>query len=135
HAVVRSLRQALIHDARRPSQIPDRMPNLTRMSTPATPTAGTAGGGQDATTEGNPRGRVVVASLIGTSIEFYDFYIYATAASLVFPALFFPNIEDPTTQLLSSFAVFGVAFVARPVGSVLFGHFGDRIGRKTTLVA
>jgi len=111
------------------------MPNLTRMSTPATPTAGTTGGGQDPATEGNPRGRVVVASLIGTSIEFYDFYIYATAASLVFPALFFPNTEDPTTQLLSSFAVFGVAFVARPVGSVLFGHFGDRIGRKTTLVA
>ncbi|HEV6952007.1 MAG TPA: MFS transporter [Promicromonospora sp.] len=83
----------------------------------------------------NSRGRVVVASLIGTSIEFYDFYIYATAASLVFPALFFPNAEDPTTQLLSSFAVFGVAFVARPLGSVLFGHFGDRIGRKATLVA
>ncbi|MCF4121681.1 MHS family MFS transporter [Antribacter sp. KLBMP9083] len=83
----------------------------------------------------NPRGRVILASLIGTSIEFYDFYIYATAASLVFPALFFPNLEDPTTALLSSFAIFGVAFVARPVGSVLFGHFGDRIGRKATLVA
>jgi metabolite-proton symporter len=101
------------------------------MSTSASSTAGTGAGEQ----AGNPRGRVVVASLIGTSIEFYDFYIYATAASLVFPALFFPNTTDPTTQLLSSFAVFGVAFVARPVGSVLFGHFGDRIGRKATLVA
>jgi len=82
----------------------------------------------------NSRGRVIVASLIGTSIEFYDFYAYATAASLVFPALFFPN-QDGTTALLASFAAFGVAFVARPVGSVLFGHFGDRVGRKTTLVA
>ncbi|MFI2101817.1 MFS transporter [Isoptericola sp. NPDC019693] len=82
----------------------------------------------------NSRGRVVVASLVGTSIEFYDFYAYATAATLVFPALFFPN-QDPTTALLASFAAFGAAFVARPVGSVLFGHFGDRIGRKRTLVA
>ncbi|MFC7876283.1 MFS transporter [Isoptericola sp. NPDC057391] len=82
----------------------------------------------------NSRGRVIVASLVGTSIEFYDFYAYATAASLVFPALFFPN-QDGTTALLASFAAFGVAFVARPLGSVLFGHFGDRVGRKTTLVA
>ncbi len=81
----------------------------------------------------NTRGRVILASLIGTSIEFYDFYVYATAAVLVFPALFFTN-EDPTTALLSSFAVFGVAFIARPVGSILFGHFGDRLGRKGTLV-
>lgn len=81
----------------------------------------------------NTRGRVILASLIGTSIEFYDFYVYATAAVLVFPALFFTN-ENPTTALLSSFAVFGVAFIARPVGSILFGHFGDRIGRKGTLV-
>jgi len=82
----------------------------------------------------NTRGRVIFASLIGTSIEFYDFYIYATAAVLVFPALFFPA-ENETAQLLSSLATFGVAFVARPIGSILFGHFGDRIGRKTTLVA
>ena len=81
----------------------------------------------------NTRGRVILASLIGTSIEFYDFYVYATAAVLVFPALFFTS-EDPTTALLASFAVFGVAFIARPVGSILFGHFGDRIGRKGTLV-
>lgn len=82
----------------------------------------------------NSRGRVIVASLIGTTIEFYDFYVYATAAVLVFPKLFFPS-ADETTQLLSSFAIFGVAFIARPLGSVLFGHFGDRIGRKGTLVA
>ncbi|MBG0738370.1 MHS family MFS transporter [Paeniglutamicibacter antarcticus] len=82
----------------------------------------------------NTRGRVILASLVGTTIEFYDFYVYATAAVLVFPKLFFPN-ADSTTQLLSSFAIFGVAFVARPVGSVLFGHFGDKFGRKGTLVA
>jgi metabolite-proton symporter len=82
----------------------------------------------------NPRSRIIVASLIGTSIEFYDFYAYATAAVLVFPTLFFAN-ADPTISLLQSFAVFGVAFVARPIGSILFGHFGDRIGRKQTLVA
>ena len=82
----------------------------------------------------NSRGRIIVGSLIGTSIEFYDFYVYATAAVLVFPALFFTN-EDPTVSLLQSFAVFGVAFVARPIGSILFGHFGDRICRKKTLVA
>jgi metabolite-proton symporter len=82
----------------------------------------------------NSRSRVIVASLIGTSIEFYDFYVYATAAVLVFPALFFPNSEG-VYALLSSFAVFGVAFVARPLGSILFGHFGDRNGRKGTLVA
>ncbi|MGX4694537.1 MFS transporter [Streptomyces sp. JNUCC 63] len=82
----------------------------------------------------NSRSRVLIASLIGTTIEFYDFYIYATAAVLVFPALFFPN-SDPTTALLSSFAVFGAAMVARPIGAVVFGHLGDRIGRKGTLVA
>ncbi len=82
----------------------------------------------------NSRGRVIFASLIGTSIEFYDFYVYATAAVLVFPKLFFPT-ADETTQLLSSFAVFGVAFVARPLGSIIFGHFGDKFGRKGTLVA
>jgi metabolite-proton symporter len=85
-------------------------------------------------TVGNPRSRVILASLIGTSIEFYDFYVYATAAVLVFPKLFFPNADD-ATALLSSFAAFGAAFVARPIGSIIFGHFGDRIGRKGTLVA
>ncbi|MCK9793017.1 MHS family MFS transporter [Isoptericola sp. 4D.3] len=97
-------------------------------------TSVTSGAPSTPTPAVNSRGRVIVASLIGTSIEFYDFYAYATAASLVFPALFFPN-QDGTTALLASFAAFGVAFVARPVGSVLFGHFGDRVGRKATLVA
>jgi len=78
--------------------------------------------------------RILTASLIGTAIEFFDFYIYATAAVLVFPRLFFPASE-PATATLASLATFAVAFVARPIGSVLFGHFGDRIGRKATLVA
>ena len=82
----------------------------------------------------NSPGRVLFASLIGTTIEFFDFYIYATAAVLVFPRLFFPA-ADPTSATLQSFATFALAFFARPVGSALFGHFGDRIGRKATLVA
>jgi len=82
---------------------------------------------------GVPRRRIVLASMVGTTIEFYDFYIYATAAVSVFPHLFFPK-GDSTTALLASLATFGLAFVARPVGSVLFGHFGDRVGRKATLV-
>ena len=82
---------------------------------------------------GVPRRRIVIASMVGTTIEFYDFYIYATAAVSVFPHLFFPK-SDPTTALLASLATFGLAFVARPVGSVVFGHFGDRVGRKATLV-
>ena len=80
----------------------------------------------------SPR-QVLVASLVGTSIEFFDFYIYATAAVLVFPGLFFPS-TDPTSARLASLATFGVAFFARPIGSALFGHFGDRIGRKATLI-
>jgi metabolite-proton symporter len=80
----------------------------------------------------SPR-QVLFASLIGTTIEFFDFYIYATAAVLVFPRLFFPG-SDPAAATLESLATFGIAFLARPVGSALFGHFGDRIGRKTTLV-
>lgn len=84
--------------------------------------------------KGNSPARVLFASLIGTTIEFFDFYIYATAAVLVFPKLFFPG-EDPTTATLSSFATFAIAFFARPVGAALFGHFGDRVGRKATLVA
>jgi metabolite-proton symporter len=82
----------------------------------------------------NTARQVLFASLIGTAIEFFDFYIYATAAVLVFPKLFFPA-SDPTTAMLSSLATFGIAFFARPIGSALFGHFGDRVGRKTTLVA
>jgi metabolite-proton symporter len=82
----------------------------------------------------NTPGQVLFASLIGTAIEFFDFYIYATAAVLVFPRLFFPA-TDARSATLASLATFGIAFLARPIGSALFGHFGDRIGRKTTLVA
>jgi len=82
----------------------------------------------------NSASRVLIASLAGTTIEFFDFYIYATAAVLVFPKLFFPSI-NPATAMLESLATFALAFFARPVGAALFGHFGDRIGRKTTLVA
>lgn len=82
----------------------------------------------------NSPGQVLFASLIGTTIEFFDFYIYATAAVLVFPKLFFPA-ADPTSAKLQSLATFALAFFARPVGSALFGHFGDRVGRKATLVA
>jgi len=88
----------------------------------------------DAVLPQNSAGRVLFASLIGTTIEFYDFYIYATAAVLVFPRLFFPG-ADPTTAMLSSFATFSIAFFARPIGALAFGHFGDKVGRKATLVA
>lgn len=81
----------------------------------------------------SPR-RILIASLMGTAIEFFDFYIYATASVLVFPRLFFPA-ADPATATLASLATFAIAFMARPIGSALFGHFGDRVGRKTTLVA
>ncbi|MCR6660307.1 MAG: MHS family MFS transporter [Asticcacaulis sp.] len=78
--------------------------------------------------------KVLIASLAGTTIEFFDFYVYATAAVLVFPTLFFPA-SDPTSAMLQSFATFSIAFFARPIGAMVFGHFGDRIGRKATLVA
>ncbi len=81
----------------------------------------------------SPR-QILAASLIGTAIEFFDFYIYATAAVLVFPSQFFPA-SDPATATLASLATFAIAFLARPIGSAVFGHFGDRVGRKTTLVA
>ena len=82
----------------------------------------------------NSPARILMASLVGTTIEFFDFYIFATAAVLVFPHLFFPA-SDPTSAVLQSFATFSIAFFARPLGAALFGHFGDRIGRKATLVA
>ncbi len=86
------------------------------------------------TPSGNSPGRILFASLIGTTIEFFDFYIYATAAVLVFPHLFFPA-SDPASATLQSLATFAIAFFARPVGSAVFGHLGDRIGRKATLIA
>ncbi len=82
----------------------------------------------------NSPARILFASLIGTAIEYFDFYIFGTAAVLVFPKLFFAS-SDPAMATLQSLATFGLAFIARPVGSALFGHFGDRIGRKATLVA
>lgn len=82
----------------------------------------------------NSASRVATASFIGTAIEFYDFYVYATAAALVIGPVFFPQTSG-TAQMLSAFLTFGIAFLARPLGSALFGHFGDRIGRKSTLVA
>lgn len=77
--------------------------------------------------------RVLAASLIGTAVEFYDFYIYATAASLIFPSLFFPA-SSPSAQLMASYGSLALAFLARPLGAAVFGHYGDRIGRKATLV-
>ncbi len=88
---------------------------------------------EDTARRGPPAARILFASMIGTTIEFFDFYIYAMAAVLVFPALFFPK-QDPTTATLQSLATFALAFIARPIGSALFGHFGDRVGRKATLV-
>lgn len=88
----------------------------------------------EATPTTNSQHRVLLASLAGTTIEFFDFYIFATAAVLVFPKQFFPA-SDPAAAILQSLATFALAFFARPVGSLVFGHFGDRIGRKATLVA
>src|SRR5246500_5958115 len=86
------------------------------------------------TAPANSTARVLFASLAGTTIEFFDFYIYATAGGMVFPKLFFPA-SHPASATLQSLATFALAFFARPVGSAVFGHFGDRIGRKATLVA
>ncbi|WP_375409826.1 MFS transporter, partial [uncultured Methylobacterium sp.] len=81
-----------------------------------------------------PTSRILIASFVGTAIEFYDFYIYATAAALVIGPIFFPP-GDPAVQTLAAFATFAIAFIARPLGAAFFGHFGDRVGRKATLVA
>ena len=78
--------------------------------------------------------RAAFAATIGTTIEWYDFFLYGTATGLVFGALYFPN-EDPLVATLNAFGVYAVGFVARPIGAAIFGHFGDRIGRKSTLIA
>src|SRR5436305_14241085 len=80
-----------------------------------------------------PIARVVLASFIGTSIEWYDFFLYGTAAALVFNKLFFPML-DPLAGTMAAFATYAVGFFARPLGGIVFGHYGDRIGRKSTLV-
>src|ERR1700747_424994 len=78
--------------------------------------------------------RAVVASTIGTAIEWYDFFLYSTVTGLVFAKLFFPH-SDPLVGTLEAFAIYAVGFVARPIGAAIFGHYGDRIGRKATLIA
>jgi MFS transporter, MHS family, shikimate and dehydroshikimate transport protein len=90
-------------------------------------------GGDNVTHQRTSIRQVALASFIGTAIEWYDFYLYGTAAALVFPKIFFPRF-NPLAGTLASFATFGVAFFARPVGGIVFGHFGDRIGRKAMLV-
>src|SRR5262245_4125887 len=81
----------------------------------------------------SPVARVVLASFIGTAIEWYDFFLYGTAAALVFNQLFFPTL-DPIAGTMASFATYAVGFFARPAGGIVFGHFGDRMGRKSMLV-
>src|ERR1041384_7670053 len=78
--------------------------------------------------------KAVIASTIGTSIEWYDFFLYGTAAGLIFGKLFFPN-TDPLTATLAAFGTYFIGFVGRPIGAAIFGHYGDRIGRKATLIA
>src|ERR1700704_1878048 len=81
-----------------------------------------------------PMKRVALASFVGSAIEYYDFYIYGTAAALVFPKVFFPHLGT-TMATVASMATFAAAFLSRPVGAAFFGHFGDRLGRKSTLIA
>jgi MFS family permease len=78
--------------------------------------------------------KAVIASTIGTTIEWYDFFIYGTAAGLIFGKLYFPN-EEPLTATLAAFGTYFIGFVGRPIGAAIFGHYGDRIGRKATLIA
>lgn len=105
---------------------------MSTLSPPGTPPGVPAGSPQAEVAKPTMR-RVAVASCVGTTIEYYDFFIYGTAAALVFPTVFFPAL-GATAGTVASFATFAVAFVARPLGAVLFGHFGDRLGRKRTLV-
>src|SRR6201994_4848597 len=78
--------------------------------------------------------KAVIAATVGTTIEWYDFFIYGTAAGLIFPKLFFPN-ADPLTGTLAAFSTYFIGFVGRPIGAAIFGHYGDRIGRKATLIS
>ncbi|MCZ2203780.1 MFS transporter [Bartonella sp. A05] len=89
---------------------------------------------EQSTSQGNSPGRILFASVIGTTIEYFDFYVFVTAAALIFPYVFFPT-QNEQLAILQSFLVFGAAFFSRPLGSVIFGHFGDKIGRKATLIA
>lgn len=103
------------------------------MTTVDNPT-GTAANGKMAAAARDSIKTVIAASMVGTAIEFYDFYAYGTAAANYFPTVFFSDTTNPTVALLLSLVTFAVAFIARPVGSMIFGHFGDRMGRKKTLV-
>src|SRR5579864_3615173 len=96
-------------------------------------TVGTFGSMSDADHSVNLR-KAVIAATVGTTIEWYDFFIYGTAAGLVFGKLYFPN-QDPLTATLAAFGTYFVGFVGRPIGAAIFGHYGDRIGRKATLIA
>ena len=78
--------------------------------------------------------RAIIASTVGTTIEWYDYFLYSTVTPLVFAALYFPS-SDPLTSQLNAFAVYFVGFIARPIGAAIFGHYGDRIGRKAALIA
>src|SRR3569833_2361062 len=78
--------------------------------------------------------KAVIAATVGTTIEWYDFFLYSTAAGLIFPKLFFPN-QDPLTGTLAAFGTYFVGFLGRPIGATIFGHYGDRVGRKATLIA
>ncbi len=78
--------------------------------------------------------RVALACLVGSAVEYYDFFIYGTAAALVFPTVFYPHLS-PTMATIASMGTFATAFLSRPIGAAVFGHFGDRLGRKRTLVA
>src|SRR3712207_2736692 len=84
-------------------------------------------------TSGTRFGRVVGASIVGTTVEWYDFFLYGSAAALVFGPLFFPE-QTPFIAVLSAFATYAIGFAARPIGALVFGHFGDRVGRKKLLV-
>src|SRR6202166_5453330 len=95
--------------------------------------ATTAGALPDAEHSAHLR-KAVIAATVGTTIEWYDFFIYGTAAGLVFPKLFFPN-ADPLTGTLAAFSTYFIGFVGRPIGAAIFGHYGDRVGRKATLIA
>src|SRR6476660_9260073 len=87
-----------------------------------------------AVVKGNPARRAIVASVVGTTIEWYDFFLYGTAAAIVFPQLFFPG-ASAFAGILAAFGTQFVGFIARPVGAAIFGHFGDKVGRKATLIA
>src|SRR5215471_5519221 len=78
--------------------------------------------------------KAVIASTVGTAIEWYDFFLYGTAAGLVFGKLYFPN-SDPLSATLLAFGTYFIGFIGRPIGAAIFGHYGDRIGRKATLIA